>query len=62
MRLDNLDKLILDALCLDHKQNEIYLLLGIPKTTMTHRLSVLKEIFNVKTVTGLIFKYANYEK
>lgn len=61
MELDDLDKLILDAMCLDYRQNEIYLLIGIPKSTMTTRLIILKEMFKVKTNTGLIYKYSKYE-
>lgn len=61
IKLDQLDKLILDSMCLDYQVKEIYLLLGIPKTTMTTRLGNLKELFNVKTNTGLIYKYSKFE-
>jgi hypothetical protein len=57
MKLDELDILILDAMCLDLQLKEIYTSIGIPKSTMTMRLGNLKELFKVKTNTGLIFKY-----
>ena len=56
--LDPLDKLILDAMCLDYQLKEIYLLLEIPKSTMNNRIGLLKSIFGVKTNTGLIYKYS----
>lgn len=61
MNLDKLDRLILDAMCLDYRLNEIYILIGIPKTTMTTRLIILKDKFNVKTNTGLVYKYSKYD-
>ena len=59
--LDTLDILILDSMCLDYQLKEIYLLLEIPKSTMTTRIQNLKELFGVKTNTGLIFKYSKSE-
>lgn len=59
--LDTLDKLILDSMCLDYQLKEIYLLLEIPKSTMTTRIQNLKELFSVKTNTGLVFKYSKSE-
>ena len=58
MNLDPLDKLILDAMCLDYQLKEIYLLLEIPKSTMNNRIGLLKSIFGVKTNAGLIYKYS----
>jgi hypothetical protein len=58
MNLDKLDTLILDAMSLDYQLKEIYLLLEIPKSTMNQRIGALKERFNVRTNTALIFKYA----
>lgn len=60
--LDQLDKLILDSMALDYQLKEIYLLLEIPKTTMTTRIGNLKDLFKVKTNTGLIYKYSKLEK
>jgi hypothetical protein len=61
IELDTLDLLILDSMCLDYQIKEVYILLGIPKSTLTTRLGLLKDKFNVKTNTGLIFKYSNLE-
>ena len=58
MNIDKLDTLILDAMALDYQLKEIYLLLEIPKSTMTTRIGILKEKFGVSTNTGLIFKYS----
>ena len=62
IRLDNLDKLILDAMSLDKQLNEIYLLLGIPKSTMNTRIGLLKTQFGVRTNTGLVYKYTLHEE
>ena len=59
--LDTLDILILDSMCLDYQLKEIYLLLEIPKSTLSTRIQNLKELFGVKTNTGLIFKYSKSE-
>ena len=56
--LDQLDKLILNGMCLDYQLKELCVKIGIPKSTMTTRIQNLKELFGVKTNTGLIFKYS----
>lgn len=61
MNLDPLNKLILDAMCLDYQLKEIYLILEIPKSTMNNRIGLLKSIFGVKTNIGLIYKYSKSE-
>jgi hypothetical protein len=61
IKLDALDILILDSMCLDYQIKEIYILLEIPKSTLTTRLGLLKDKFNVKTNTGLIFKYSKID-
>jgi hypothetical protein len=58
MILDKLDLLILDSLCLDMQQKDIFEKLEIPKSTMTTIILVLKETFKVKTISGLIYKYS----
>jgi len=62
IKLDNLDKLILNGLCLDKRINELYLILGIPKSTLTDRLGLLKTQFGVRTNTGLVYKYTLHEE
>jgi len=61
INLEPLDLLILDSMCLDYQLKDIYPLLEIPRTTLMEKLRSLRDLFGVKTNTGLIFKYTQYE-
>jgi len=62
MNLQPLDKLILDLLCLDNPLKNIPFIVQEPRTTVNKRIVVLKEMFGVRTMQGLIFKYAKSEE
>ena len=62
MQIEPLDKLILDLLCLDHPLKNIPFIIQEPRTTVNKRMVVLKEMFGVTTMQGLIFKYSLSEK
>jgi hypothetical protein len=62
MDLKPLDKLILDLLCLDNPLKNIPILIQEPKTNVNKRMVVLKEMFGVSTMQGLIFKYSKSEE
>jgi len=62
MNLEPIDKLILDLLCLDNQLKNIPFIIQEPRTNVNKRMVALKEMFDVKTTAGLIFKYAKSEE
>ena len=62
MQIEPLDKLILDLLCLDHPLKNIPFIIQEPRTTVNKRMVALKEVFEVTTMQGLVFKYSLSEK
>jgi len=62
MNLEPIDKLILDLLCLDNQLKNIPFIIQEPRTNVNKRMVALKEMFEVNTTAGLIFKYALSEK
>jgi len=62
MQIEPIDKLILDLLCLDTQLKNIPFIIQEPRSNVNKRMVVLKDMFGVVTMQGLIFKYALSEK
>jgi len=62
MNLQTTDKLILDLLCLDNPLKNIPFIIQEPRTNVNKRMVVLKDMFGVNTMQGLIFKYSKSEE
>lgn len=55
--LEPTDKKILELLCQDFNQNEICIKIQRSRSSIEKRINKLKIIFDVKCISGLIYKY-----